>query len=713
MHVTMTTAATRAIAPLHVAAALILASASFAEAQIRSTSVDRGAYDVAISPDGRMIAFGLLGRIWLLPAGGGDARQLTSGNGWDHHPAWSPDGRHLAYVHDASAASEIVLHTFATGTSRTLYGRSPSHVVSGSRSWGVTYPIGQLRFHPANGRLYFVDFRSGIWSVNANGDSPVQPVQLLGGSERLGRPGVTEVSTFAFSPGGLRMVVEKDTTDLWTQLHVTRLDSVQLTPLTRSEKIRHTFVNWSDDGASLVYLERAGSRERLAIHDMESGRVRRIALGAFNGREVVLFPDGNRALVVSGRRLFVVGLTNGATQPVPFRAMVALPPRERGDLVITNARVFTATGTGVVDGATVEVRNGRIAAVTSGRYRGDGRNARVIDAGGRFLMPGLVDGHAHVSRLAMFAQERVPTLGVTSIFDAGSYLPETLNLRDATELGVIAGPRIYTAGPTIDGAQGRARSLTIANVVDTGDARGLVRELAAQGVDAIKLYALLEPPAATAAISEAKAQGIPVVGDFALTAWSVALDASADGFVHLMDHKWRFVSRQQPDPGAGPWAVFDPDSALMDAFFARVASRGAMFDPTMMASSRFFVADSFAAALSGRSRDTAGVHRAKVVASMLRAMHRNGVRWVAGTDLGSSRLVEELAIYEAVGIPNTTILQTATVNVARWLRKNDFGTVEPGKRADLILVDGDPLARIRDLERVVLVVQSGRVVVER
>ena len=70
---------------------------------------------------------------------------------------------------------------------------------------------------------------------------------------------------------------------------------------------------------------------------------------------------------------------------------------------------------------------------------------------------------------------------------------------------------------------------------------------------------------------------------------------------------------------------------------------------------------------------------------------------------------EEMEIYEMIGIPNATILQTVTSNVARWLKKDDFGTVEPGKRADLILVDGDPLVRVRDLENVVLVVQGGRV----
>jgi len=215
------------------------------------------------------------------------------------------------------------------------------------------------------------------------------------------------------------------------------------------------------------------------------------------------------------------------------------------------------------------------------------------------------------------------------------------------------------------------------------------------------------------AVAEGHAQGIPVIADPVSTSWPVGLDAGIDGFVHVMDHKWRFVSREQPDASEGPWAVVEPDSGLMNAFFARVAAKAVMFDPTMMASSQYFHADSFATALRQGVGQPRFVRRARILADMLRTMHRQGVRWVAGTDVGPSALLREMEIYEVIGIPNTTILQTATANVARWLRKDDFGTVELGKRADLILVDGNPLERIRDLENVVLVVQSGRVIMEK
>lgn len=702
------------------ALAVLACTAARASAQTNAV-VSRGAYNPSISPDGSTIAIGLVGKIWLLPTGGGPARQLTSGHGWDHHPVWSPDGKRLAYVHDTPVGSEIVLHSLDMGTSRTLYGR-PFASGPTTRSWGTVFSFGRMRFHPTDGRLYFVDFRSGIRSLDLHDGRPPRDF-LAGSGMRPGRPGITERSSFAFSPDGRSAVVERDTVRLWSHVHHTRVDSVRFLQLTSADRVRRTDVTWHSGGASVVFLELKGGRESLVIHGTTPpGETHRIALGAFNGRELALHPDGKRAVLVSGRRLQMVDLRTGAASPVPIRAELRRPTRAPADLVIVNARLFDGTGASVVENATVEVRDGTIVAVGTGPYRGRG-GARVIDARGRFLMPGLVDSHTHLSPPGIFGQARVPIMGITSVFDLGSVAAETLNLRDAIALGVLEGPRIYTSGQTIGGAQDRARSLTIANVTEPEDARALVRALAANGVDAIKAYAFLKPATLAAVVHEAHAVGVPVVGDLIATPWSDALDAGIDGLIHLMDHKWRFVAKVQPAPEASPWTVVEPDSAAMGAFFAKVAARGAMFDPTLMAPSQLFRADSFAVALrrgestqaqrSDTTADARIARRAAILADMLRTMHRHGVRWVAGTDDNPGALFEEMAIYEAIGIPNATILQTATANAARWLKRSDFGTVEPKKRADLILVDGDPLTRIRDVRNVVLVVQEGRVVLER
>ena len=692
------------------------------EVDQRVVTLDRGAYNPAVSPDGTTIAFANLGKIWLVPMEGGTARQLTFGTGWDHHPVWSPDGKHLAYIHDSPASSEILLHNFTTGTTRTLYGRSPQEV-TGSPSWRVAYSFGKMAFHPTDGRLYFVDFRSGIWSVELSGLG--KPEQFLEGSKRLGRPGITERSTFAFSPDGTTTVVEKDTQDQYTLLHLGSFNDAELTRITATEKVKHTDVSWLPDGSAIAFLELAGGVESLLIQNTTgTAEPRRIELGAYNGRELALHPDGKRAVLVAARQLFSVELATGAVAPIPFQAKLAQPRQAQADLVITNARLFDATGAPVLQDATVEIRDGKITAVSTGPYRGDAK-PRMVDARGRFLMPGLIEGHGHLWIGSSLSMGNTLSRGVTSIFDPGSFLPETLSIRDAIAHGLLEGPHIYTSGPTVDGPEGRGRYFTLPGIAEPDHARALIREFNQLGVDAIKIYAFLEPDIVTAVIDEAHKHGIPVVGDLVYTTWAQALDAGIDGFIHVMDHKWRFIAAHQPDPSEGPWAVVDPDETRMNEFFAQVAAKGAMFDPTIMASSQFFKAGEFAAALEASTqektpansdeeqREQRGIRRAAILADLMRAMHNNGVRWVAGTDAGASLLIEEMEIYEIIGIPNDVILQTATANVARWLKKEDFGTVEPGKRADLILVDGDPLTRIRDLEKVVVVVQSGRVVREQ
>ena len=94
----------------------------------------------------------------------------------------------------------------------------------------------------------------------------------------------------------------------------------------------------------------------------------------------------------------------------------------------------------------------------------------------------------------------------------------------------------------------------------------------------------------------------------------------------------------------------------------------------------------------------------------VRRAHETGVMLLAGTDGGS--LNDEMEAYAAAGIPNADVLRAATVNGAIWLRREaEFGTIQPGRRADMVLVDGDPLADIADARKVSAVIQEGRVVI--
>ena len=153
------------------------------------------------------------------------------------------------------------------------------------------------------------------------------------------------------------------------------------------------------------------------------------------------------------------------------------------------------------------------------------------------------------------------------------------------------------------------------------------------------------------------------------------------------------------------WTGIDPDGPEAAALIQVMVDTRIGFDPTLSIQR-----------IGERQRRTFSLEeytRAKeAVKKMGRFVHnawQAGVTILAGTDDGN--LFDEMDDYASAGLTNQAILEAATANGATWLRKQDvFGTLQTGRRADFILVDGDPLARIRDIRKIQLVVQDGRVV---
>ncbi|HTE17454.1 MAG TPA: amidohydrolase family protein, partial [Armatimonadota bacterium] len=287
-------------------------------------------------------------------------------------------------------------------------------------------------------------------------------------------------------------------------------------------------------------------------------------------------------------------------------------------------------------------------------------------------------------------------------------------------LGVIVGPHIYSAGPLIDGAGGYHPMVDVA-IEDPAAAPALVRALKEQGVDLLKLYFLLDPDVARAILAEAEAQGLPVTGHIGVrTSLREAAEAGIEGFSHI--RVWRDVLplEMQPqgenetlDSGRNPmarmqadWSMIDPDGPELGELLRLMAARGVALDPTLTVQrlgdrdrTRFSMED-YATATEAYRRMGRFVRRA----------HESGVMLLAGTDGGS--LNDEMEAYVAAGVPVIDVLRSATVNGARWLGMEDeFGTIQPGRRADLLLVDGNPLDDIRDARKVSAVIKDGRVVI--
>jgi imidazolonepropionase-like amidohydrolase len=684
-------------------ASLLLLAALFVGEQIvaaatpqktRTVIVDHGAQDPAVSPDGAQLAVSILGKIWLLPAQGGNARQLSEGFGWDTHPAWSPDGRFIAYSHQLPSGTDLIVRNITTGSSTAIYHSEAE--------------IGQIAYHPKGGEFFFIVERSQY-------DAHLFRIAPGGQAKQLTHVENWHEWSFALSPDAREAVLDSGHYG-GSGLYRLQLDSLQMTRVLGSP-VHHHNVAWSRDGKSWVYIETENGVDRVMVRPLSNGATRSVYGSAYDQKQLTLLPDGQTAVLCAARKLYRLNLESGEIAPILFTARFVLPEQAQADLVITNARLVDP-GTGrVMPSAFVVIRDGRISEIhASQEATGLPAGVPVLDAAGKTLMPGLMDNHYHY--WSAFDGSALLVRGVTAIRDPGVAISMSMNFKEAIALGLLEGPDLYTCGPLIDGLNGYHPYVDV-ELNRPEAAAPLVRALKAQGVDALKVYFMLDPEVLRAIIKEARAVGLPVTGHIGVrTGWREAMEAGISGFNHIrlwhdmlpldrqpqgdnesLDASKNMIARMQAN-----WNDIDPDGQAVGEIIKMMLQHHIGFDPTLAIQR-----------LNDAERKRYGIEQFAIVKDSYRRMSRfvaraekMGVLLLAGTD--NESLFDELEAYAAAGIANMDILKAATVNGAAWLGKQtDFGTIEAGKRANLILVDGDPLKEIKDLRRISAVIKQGRV----
>lgn len=684
----------------------------------RVLTLDRGAQDPAVSNDGNTLAVGLLGQIWLMPIEGGVARQLTSGSGWRSHPAWSPDGRFLAYAYQHRTGTDLIVRSLGDGTERTIH--------------TTKFQIAQIGYHQARREIFFIEERSYLkaylWSVPTSHyyeyDYVADPTLPHGGGvPKQWTFGSSQQAdwSFAFSPDGKRVALEHvgDFAPSKRELIILNLQDNGIQRLQDPAQDGDPSLAWTRDGQSLLYMDREEGVDHVTLRSMTDGATRRVFSSVYDGKQLALHPDGKSAVMVAGRKLFRLHLDTGRRTPIAFTARMQLPARSRTDLRIVNARLFDATGDTVTEHAGVDVEDGRITRVWTGSVPGARKKSmEVIDARGRFLMPGLMDSHYHYWRHRMFRGADLLAMGVTSIREPGTPIADGLNLRDAIDQDVLSGPRIYTLGPIIDGVG--MNPMVDLRLNQPEAAAAVVESLHSLGVDGIKLYATLDPKVSVAVIAAAKKFQLPVTGHIARTTWTQAMAAGIDGLTHAANYYHDFV----PAPLRAKWGEepvkvsvaasstppvrIDPTSIDVRSMLREMAKRGVMLDPTLLA----YVREEAELRQGGFDGYLDAVQLSADIKTLALEAYRAGVPRLVGTD--DKSMHDELETLERVGVPNAELLRAATVNGARWLgRETEFGTVQAGRRADLLLIDGNPLQQMKDIRNVELVIKDGRVVFAR
>jgi hypothetical protein len=416
------------------------------------------------------------------------------------------------------------------------------------------------------------------------------------------------------------------------------------------------------------------------------------------------------------------------------------------ELVLKNVNVVDVESGAIIAGRSVLVRDGYIREIGAQESVRAAAGARVIDEGGRYLMPTLWDMHVHpmqLEALSMFVANGVG--GVRIMWG----LPRHLEWRARVELGELVGPRLLIAGPIIEGLPPQQ----LASVVDTegrrlvktfADGVAEVRRQKAAGYDYIKVYNNIPREAYNGLVAEAGRLRIAVVGHvpFAVGIYGV-LAAHQKSIEHLRGYIEKLVPADAPvQPGvdlrsrtlaweyadmsripelvratraAGAWqcptlgtSIYHAPTSTIERYLATTEAE--YLDPQTREGFRHRERVKWLSNFSEADFGRATLSNNKQYA-LLRAMHAAGVPLLAGTDTNSFgfALHRELEALVEAGLSPVEVLRTATLNPARFAGlQNEVGRIAAGYSADLIVLDANPLQDIRNTNKINAVILRGQ-----
>jgi hypothetical protein len=405
-----------------------------------------------------------------------------------------------------------------------------------------------------------------------------------------------------------------------------------------------------------------------------------------------------------------------------------------GKTLIQNARVFDSETAQLGGPRDVLIEDGRIISVVPPGT--ETRTAdRKVDAAGRVMLPGLFDMHVHVG---FWDGGLHIATGITSVRDMGNDNETLLKLMDQEKAGTLLMPRVIPAGFIEGESPNASRSGFVIKNLD--EAKHAVDWYHEHGWPQIKIYNSFPKDILPAVTEYAHARGMRVSGH--IPAFLRAQDAVLAGYDEiqhinqvllnfLVDDKTDTRTLQRFYLPAEKVADLDFDSKPVQDFIALLAQRKIVIDATL-ATFNFIrqkdgvLSQEFAAVADNVPPDVRrGFYAGQVkipddktwqryeksYAKMIEftgRMYKAGIPLVAGTDdIAGFTLQRELELYVEAGLTPSQVLQVATWNGARYARVlDDRGAITPGRRADLILVDGDPTQNISDIRKVALVVKG-------
>jgi imidazolonepropionase-like amidohydrolase/Tol biopolymer transport system component len=642
-----------------------------------------------VSPNGSVLIFMAAGFLWEQPLKGGQAKRVIDEHSFQLDPAFSPDGKELAFVSDMRGKRELRILDLATRRTRTI-------ASLGDSSWALS-PIWSH-----DGKSVVYQRADGLGApyrfmrVDAGGTG--QPVELArGGQSWDGRPHLSADGKFLYYTARMQ--------------HMANLYRLPLQPNSKPEAVTDLKHHVSDalvspDGNwvafrrnSEIWLARMQSR-LLKDEDFH-------CISINGGRSYAFTTDSSAIVYAKGPCVWRREIQGKQATEIPIR--LALQRATAVPLLISRVRVLDFQQGEFSAETSMLVEQGRIRWIGSESGRSLPANVVKIDAGGRYAIPGIMDAHVHAAWTnQQISEDSLIAYGVTSVRDVGSRLDlmkALQNRGDATDLPV---PRYFASGDIFEDVMPLWGNAFL-EIATPEDARSYVQRFKAEGADMIKVYGTLAWHLKSEAAAEAKRLGMPIVGH----------GLNVEEIVRSVNFGISSLEHTTPNSddiiklvaNAGTWLCPTPT-----VFTAGTPLK--LADPTTLDEKFRTYNPDGAIKAAGFGRAVPEGRRAgwKNTLGTFLNLHKNGVKLVAGTDalmggvfFGPS-VHWVLEWYSEAGIPAIDVLRMATLNAAEAVgASEDLGSLAPGKIADIVLLDADPLADMKNTMKIWRVLKDGHV----